>query len=206
MNTVDISWPILPSATAYPGDAAPQFGVMCDIGDEAPCRITELQNWTTHFLTHVDAPRHFLREGATLDDVPLSSFYGETTVIEVEGSVVKESDIPAAISGGAVFFKTRNSMLVPDAPFDPQHVFISEGALQRLVSLDPVLVGFDYLSVDRYGDEEFPIHLGLLSEGILILEGLRLGAIAPGEYAFSALPLSIPNGDGSPVRAILRDL
>jgi arylformamidase len=37
-----------------------------------------------------------------------------------------------------------------------------------------------------------------------ILEGLVLGAVKPGVYTLSALPLKIEGGDASPVRAVLR--
>jgi arylformamidase len=39
-----------------------------------------------------------------------------------------------------------------------------------------------------------------------ILEGLVLDDIVPGAYELIALPLKIEGADGSPVRAILRDL
>ena len=37
----------------------------------------------------------------------------------------------------------------------------------------------------------------------MILEGIDLAHVAPGEYRLIALPLRIERGDGSPVRAVL---
>jgi arylformamidase len=42
-----------------------------------------------------------------------------------------------------------------------------------------------------------------MNAGIIILEGLRLKGIRQGQYQMIALPLSIPNVDALPVRALL---
>ena len=65
------------------------------------------------------------------------------------------------------------------------------------------LVGIDYLGIDKYEDEEYPAHNCLLSNEIIILEGLCLENIKEGIYGFVALPLKIKNANGSIVRAIL---
>jgi len=39
---------------------------------------------------------------------------------------------------------------------------------------------------------------------VIIVEGLDLRQVAPGEYELIVLPLKIKGGDGSPCRAILR--
>jgi arylformamidase len=44
----------------------------------------------------------------------------------------------------------------------------------------------------------------LLGAEVLILEGLDLRAVSPGDYELLALPLLLAHGDGAPVRAILR--
>ena len=47
-------------------------------------------------------------------------------------------------------------------------------------------------------------HRLLLSAGVVILEGLDLAGVEPGEYELICLPLKVAEGDGAPVRAILR--
>jgi arylformamidase len=70
------------------------------------------------------------------------------------------------------------------------------------------LVGFDYLSVERFGSENFETHTALLSDGVVIVEGLDLRAVAPGAYELACLPLRLAagSGDGAPARALLREL
>jgi arylformamidase len=43
----------------------------------------------------------------------------------------------------------------------------------------------------------------LLSAGVLILEGLDLGAVTPGRYHLACLPLKLVGSDGVPARAVL---
>jgi arylformamidase len=197
----DISRLIAPDVAGYPGDDNIAFGEVCTIAETGPCNVTSLENWTTHFLTHVDPPRHFVAAGATLEDVAIDRWMQPAIVVEVSGDAVTSADIPAC-DGKAVLFKTRNS----DAPkdrFATDHVYVSKEAAESLVAEGATLAGVDYLSIDRYGDEDYPAHRTLLGNDVLILEGLDLSGINPGEYFLVALPLRIANGDGSPVRAVL---
>ena len=65
------------------------------------------------------------------------------------------------------------------------------------------LVGVDFLSVEAAGAEGHPVHTTLLGGGTVIVEGLDLSAIEPGEYTFACLPLKLVGGDGAPARAAL---
>jgi arylformamidase len=68
------------------------------------------------------------------------------------------------------------------------------------------LVGIDTPSVDVQESKDLPAHKRFLARGVSILEGLRLGHVAPSEYELIALPLSLVGFDASPVRAVLRFL
>ena len=54
----------------------------------------------------------------------------------------------------------------------------------------------------------FQTHHALLSQGVVILEGLDLRAVPPGVYELFCLPLKIAggSGDGAPARVVLRTL
>jgi arylformamidase len=201
---IDISRVISEKTTVYDGDEAPVLRQLCSIGQDAPCNMQALDNWTTHLLTHVDVPRHFIPRGATLDKVALDRFVCPALVVDVAGNVVTEHDVPdRTLAGWAVLFRTRNSLLSDFAAFDPGHVHLDATAARRLVDASANLVGIDYLSIDRFGDETYPAHNILLTAGVLVLEGVTLLDVLPGSYRLSALPLRIDAADGSPVRAIL---
>ena len=64
-------------------------------------------------------------------------------------------------------------------------------------------VGMDYLSIERFGSEGFPVHHRLLGAGVFVIEGLDLRAVEPGRYTLVCLPLKFPELDGAPARAVL---
>ena len=201
---IDISRTISSQAVVYPGDDPLQVESLCSIQPDCPCNITKL-GWTTHFLTHVDPPLHFVEDGASLDDIPISRFIGEAVVIAIEGDMVLASHLAALgeLSGLNLLFKTRNSTKSDTDPFDQNHVYISQEAAEAAVEAGVNLVGIDYISVDQYGNDQYPAHRILLTNNVLILEGLILTDVLPGRYTVIALPLKIAGGDGSPVRAVL---
>jgi arylformamidase len=69
-----------------------------------------------------------------------------------------------------------------------------------------LLLGLDTPSVDALDSEELPVHRALVARRIAILEGLALEGVPEGEYELIALPLPLRDLDGSPVRAVLREV
>lgn len=200
---IDVSMTLSDTATVYPDDDQPALRAVCEIGAEAPCSITLIENMTTHLLTHVDVPAHFVAGGATLDQVPLGRFQGAALVVDAGGPVVTADDVPGDVAGRAVLFRTANSMIPESTPFKDDYVSISPEAAEVLVARGANMVGIDYLSVDAPDDEEYRVHRTLLGAGTLIVEGLRLADAEPGAWHLWALPLKVSAGDGGPVRAVL---
>jgi arylformamidase len=197
---IDISLPIRPGAVVYPGDPPLAMGPIATIGSDG-YRLTQL-GWTTHFLTHFDPPAHFLANGATIDEIPLARFHCPAVVVPVEGPSIEPEHVPEDVAGKAVLFRTTNSARLDATEFLEDHVYVSGAAAQALADRRANLVGIDYLDVDRFGDEDFPAHRILLANDVLILEGLDLRAVEPGEGTLIAFPLRIAAGDGSPTRAV----
>ena len=106
-----------------------------------------------------------------------------------------------------VIFKTNNSFLWQDntKTFDKNFVSLSLEAAQYLHDQEVVLVGIDYLSIEKFSSVTHDVHKLLLSENIIILEGLDLSNICEGLYELICLPIKLAGSDGSPARAILRE-
>lgn len=68
------------------------------------------------------------------------------------------------------------------------------------------LLGVDVPSVDALDSKEMETHHALYRNGIHILENIMLDEIEEGNYELIALPLPIKDGDGSPVRAVIRPI
>ena len=87
---IDMTHTITQEIPIYPGTPAPTLAPACTLTKDG-FRET-LLTFSSHTGTHMDAPAHLLREGRTLDDMPMSQFSGRATVLDVsgEGSVITE--------------------------------------------------------------------------------------------------------------------
>ena len=162
---------------------------------------------SAHAGTHIDAPFHFVPDGATIDALPLELFMGPAVVCEVDAaSHVTAAHVDALPLQGEtrVLFKTRNSHLLHQSGFEPDFVALSVEAAQALVARGIKLVGLDYLSVAHH-DEQIPVHRAFLDHGIVLLEGVDLSQVAAGRYELICFPLRLSGADGAPCRAVLRD-
>ena len=214
MRIYDITVPIAPGETpTYPGDPGVEFEAWSALERGDPANVTML-HLGAHTGTHVDAPAHFIEGAPGLAALPLDAFLGEARVVEIPAGAgaVEESHVGAGALGGAarVLFKTRNSAFWenPQGRFRTDFTYITPGAARALAGAGVRLVGFDYLSIERFGSEDFGAHLALLSKGVVVVEGLDLRAVGAGLYELICLPLRLAAGagDGAPARAVLRTL
>ncbi|MFN3533878.1 MAG: cyclase family protein [Desulfatiglandales bacterium] len=203
MQIIDISIPISSKMILYPGDTVPQFRPICTLG-RSGCNMTEL-TISTHTGTHIDAPSHFLERGKSIDSIELERFIGEAQVLEVKGGEIDSRIIEREIKEGVrrILFKTTNSSFMENNTFSKRHAHLTMDGARAIVSKEILLVGIDYVTVERFGTPDFSVHKTLLCANIPILEGLNLASVEPGLYRLIALPLRFEGLDGSPVRAVL---
>jgi arylformamidase len=161
----------------------------------------------SHTGTHIDAPRHFFAAGAPVDALDLHVLVGPAHVFALPcDAQITVDDLHHLDLAGVqrVLFKTRNSALWDSPGFCADYVALTAPAARLLTEHGVRLVGIDYLSVDAYAQQDFPVHRTLLGAGVVILEGLDLRGVPPGAYELCALPLLLQDGDGAPARVILR--
>jgi arylformamidase len=191
----------------YPGDHPYTREEASSISDGAAYNLSTL-TLSTHSGTHIDAPAHFLEMAKTIDLYPPENFVLPAHVVHVEDveSIKLDSlDGLKTERGDALLFKTTNSTsgLSRSGLFSEKFVYLSEEAADVCVNLGVGLVGIDYISIDRYGDDMAPVHYKLLKEGILILEGINLMDVPSGDYTLLCPPLKMKGAEASPVRALL---
>mgnify|MGYP001770798010 CR=1 FL=1 len=208
MRIYDISLPIDQRTPIYPGDPAIQIEAHASIDRGDVANVTALR-FGAHTGTHVDAPAHFIASGAGVCALSLEAMIGCARVIEIpaDAQAVLPEHLTEIGESVRVLFKTRNSSLWTQSvgSFRTDYVYLSSEAARVLVQRGVRLVGIDYLSVERYGAGDFSTHLTLLANGVVIVEGLDLSAVAPGTYDLICLPLRIAGGagDGAPARVVL---
>ena len=65
------------------------------------------------------------------------------------------------------------------------------------------LVGIDYLSIQIFKDTKPLTHRILLEAAVVIVEGLDLRGVDPGDYQLFCLPIKLAGCEGAPARAVL---
>jgi arylformamidase len=204
----DLSPELSPELAGWPGDK--RFALESTWSQERLDSVTVgCVHGSVHLGTHVDAPRHFLREGADVSELPLEPFWGWAQVLDLthidESRPLRASDLEGVvISEPRLLLKTRAS-LAPESEFFKDFVYPSSEFVAVLKAHGVVLLGTDAPSMDRWDDPTVPGHRALFSAGISILEGLRLMDVPRGVVGeLSALPLRFKGADGGWTRAALR--
>ena len=82
----DISRGLLASPV-YPGDPSPAVHTVHDMAFGDLYNLTTL-SLSSHNGTHLDAPLHFVPDGADIPSVPLTQVVGECTVAEFSGPIL----------------------------------------------------------------------------------------------------------------------
>ena len=161
----------------------------------------------THTGTHLDAPRHFIPGGRTIDQLDLDALVGVCRVIEVVKSEgpISRADLQRVElhPGERLLLKTRNSQQPVAPTFTPDFVALDPSAADYLCEQGVRVVGIDGPSIDAWGASDFPSHKRLLGADILILENLVLRHVVPMSYGLIAVPLNLIGADGCPIRALL---
>lgn len=207
MKIYDISLPISHTLTVWPGDPRILITQVAHIerGDMATVSRMDM---SAHSGTHVDAPAHFVLNGATVETLDLNVLVGPVQVFDVRpassisAAVLESLSLHPAIT--RVLFRSSNSdrWAAGESDFSEDFVAVSADGARWLVEHGIRLVGVDCLSVAPFHDL-IPTHVILLEAGVIPIEGLNLSRIEPGDYELVCLPLNIVGSDGSPARAIL---
>jgi arylformamidase len=202
----DISIPVRNGGLVYPGNPEIVIEAQQAIAKGAGANVSRV-SFGSHTGTHVDAARHFFDDGETVDEIPLERLMGPAYLIAVDESrsSVGANDLERQDLGGhkRILIRTRNSSFVDDQDFDRDYTFLAPDGAEFLVSKGVELVGVDYLSIEQFHSGHHRTHRTLLEKNVVIVEGLRLGGIPPGQYELVCMPLRLEGLDGAPARAIL---
>ncbi len=206
MKFIDISRPIYSGMPVWPGDTPAEFRLAATIPQGFAVNIGRLA-LSIHSGTHADAPFHYNNDGAKIDAVPLGTFVGPARVVDIRG----HATVTAGLLEAHDFSATPRVLLKSDtwtdpAVFPPDWPLMAPDVPAWLAARGVKLIGLDVPSVDHLHSKDLPIHHACDAAGLIILENLDLHATPPGVYELLALPLKIRDGDGSPLRAVLRTL
>ncbi|SFC89004.1 Kynurenine formamidase [Bacillus sp. OV322] len=202
----DISQKLDERVAVWPGDTAFSYQRNWTKEESGSVNVGQL-TMSIHTGTHIDAPFHFDDKGKKTGELDIELYIGKARVIHLPGrNSISARDVSQFNIEGVkrLLIYTgswKDRSVFPDSipPIEPDlAVWLADKGVR--------LLGLDLPSVDPIESKELPAHHALSKNGIHILEGLVLDKVSPGDYELAALPLYLADADGSPVRAVLREL
>ena len=211
MKPIDLTLTISQSIPNFPGSPKPQFISWSTIKEDG--YNLELLFLSSHTGTHLDAPYHFVKNGAKIHQISVKRLIGIAILAKIpkeKNNAITKSDIISfekrngniSIYSSIVFFTNWQKNLNKDFYFH-SNPGLSESAAKYLASKKINLVGIDSPSIDLGEDKNFTAHKILAKNIILIVENLsNLNKIKSKNFELIILPLKLKDATGSPVRAI----
>lgn len=196
MKIYDISQEVF-SCCVYPGDPKPVKETVCSINKGELYNLTAF-SMCTHNGTHIDAPCHFIKDGDSIDMIPLEKTVGMAYVVTFDDFIDEKAAKDIVKMAKELDPQAAKRILIKGK------AELTNAGAKAFVDLSVELVGVESQSV---GNEAAPmeVHKTLLDAKTVILEGLRLDGVCQGVYFLLAQPLNLAGSDGSPVRAVLVD-
>jgi len=188
--------------------------------------------WTPeHGGTHIDAPIHFFKDRAYLDQLPLEKLMGKGVVIDVSSKCQENSDYQASIedltaweqahgeklndviillrTGFGKFWPDRVKYMGtnergPDAVAKLHFPGLHPDAARWLVQNRSVkAIGLDTPSIDYGQSKDFRTHVTLYEKSVPAMENVaNLEQLPAKGFSVIALPMKIRGGSGGPLRIV----
>lgn len=203
---IDISQPLTNSIAHWPGDTPFSYETAFTKEQTGSVNIGRITT-SLHTGTHVDAPFHFNDEGEKILDLDIELYIGPARVIDVSGYEKVDSEVLKKFDlEGTERVLLRTSVPNDSEVFPNRIPELTADMADYLGGKRVRLLGVDVPSVDQLDSKEMETHHALYRNGIHILENIMLDEVEEGNYELIALPLPIKDGDGSPVRAVIRPI
>ncbi len=207
---IDLSYPITDDMLVFPNTERPTFSWRGRVSSEG-FNLTRM-SMLVHTGTHADSPLHFISDGQPIDEVPLSSFYGETRVFrstkrpnsqEVMIADIMESE--DEIEEGSIFvLETGIEIYAGTSDYNECFPVPSQELIELLIRKRVRCYMTDATSIDHADSKESENHKAILGAGIPIVENLKNLSKLPMKQSFviSAFPVLLAGREGSLCRAV----
>lgn len=206
---VDLTHDLERGMLVYPGDPSPSFESFKTI-DRDGVNLTKF-TMGSHTGTHIDAPKHFLKTGIGIDQIPPAKLVGEAYIGDLStkriGSGITSYDLRRLDENikpdDIVVCFTGCSERWGDDSVAKNYTYLTRDAADYLVSKRIRAVGIDFLSIERFNDPPI-VHKTLLDNGIFIIESLSnaLKNLLGRRVLLICMPIKLKDGDGAPSRVI----
>jgi kynurenine formamidase len=197
---------------SFPGDLLPRIQDQ-QAGIQEYCAVQSLY-CSNHTGTHLDAPRHFLPEGQSVEEVDPSLLWGRAYVLNLTdkgpGGLIRPEDLQARLPPDRqdllrLLLYTGWDRRFSGPEFYKDFPVLSLEAAQYLARSGLRLLGLDTPSPSPIDDPQQMIHKVLLQAGVWILESLKdLGQLPKGSCELVVGPLPLQGASGAPCRVLAK--
>jgi arylformamidase len=148
--------------------------------------------------THIDAPAHFLEDGAMLDALSPDNLMGSYFLLDLP-LFSSPSEVPQLLKS-----YRQEKMIILRTPKD-QTSQLSQASMQKILSLPPALLVVSG-EIEIQASEPWAFHRLVALAGKYLVEDLDQQAAhcVPGNGEIFAFPLRLIGTSGSPCRVIVR--
>ncbi len=205
---VDLSYALDGTMMVYPGLSRPILEWLATYQQDGhwSSRLT----LPAHVGTHIDAPKHFMLDGESIDQVALEKLVGEAVLVDLSHQQLRAISAAHLQSfednirqGDIVILNTGTYKKYNSKDFITSYPYLTLDAAEWLVERRIACLGVDMMAIDPLGSKESPAHHVILGAGIPIVENLaHLDQLDSPRFLFIALPLKVTGGEGAPCRAI----
>lgn len=208
---IDLTLPLTADMPRFPG--LPTFESERHVSDETGA-LTHRLHMSTHQGTHIDAPRHFVEGGETIDEIGLEALQGEAVVVdlrEYQGDPITADvldSVDASVHAGdpVVLITGDVDDRFYDDSFFQEASALTPSAAHWLVKREVSLVANDFFS-EALGDPDRPVHHTVLGAGIPFVEYIcNTVAIADRTTVdLVCAPLHLDGFEAAPARVFVRE-
>jgi arylformamidase len=211
----DLTQLIYPEMPTYPGEPQPEFQPLFKLGKDK-VNVTKLI-MGSHTGTHLDAPRHFISDGNSVDKIPLQKFIGQAVILDMSTKSIGEGITNVDLDTYSKIVKAGDIILLytgtsdhwnSDKNIRQNFTYLEPSAAEWIVNHEIKCIGIDSFSVEKYGFKDGIAHKILLSNMIIIIENLNsnLKKCLGNRMFIVCLPLFLEGIDGSPARVVVFDI
>jgi kynurenine formamidase len=222
-RVVDLTQPLGPATVLWPGSTPVRTEVVASISADGS--FARDLHTPEHAGTHLDAPAHFVADGARVDEIPAEHLVVSCAVLDgsdqgradpdytLEAKAIEalERRDGAIEPGSAVLVRTgweehyadRERYLGGETEEELRFPALGASGAELLIERRVVGIGVDTVSVDAGAAGHFPVHNRTLPAGLWHLEGLvNLAALPPRGATLFVGVLRLVDGSGAPARVL----
>jgi arylformamidase len=211
LDLLDLTMPFSERTIPVPGHPRPNFEPLTTL-EEDGVRNT-VMTASIHTGTHIDAPSHFIPNGATIDEIPIGRFHRPGVCLDLRAMAQPGEAITLEHLDRAGFdpSKVRDTIVMlatgwTDRAWESEKLYelnpyLAQDAAEALAEAAPSALGLDFAVDDT---RPWPNHTILLGEEVLLIENLmRLPELPRDGFDVMAFPLMLVGENGGPTRVVV---